>query len=281
MTMTAITPLAKPQGNPKVGPVAAFKAWLHEQGLLQAHLVPYIGSRGRVSAVMCGRRRLTSQMVKALHQGLRVPMAHLTCLQERPVPRAPISRPRVADNLGSGTHRHRIATPLTPRAVRMQMLAPPSHLRRADEEDDGTQTAEQWLEERMRDLGGMLTELDRLLDDEETSVLERFCANEEMLMGNARCPQWTGERVQTSAVSIAPLHDDALPALAGHARAKQALDPGIKLVLLVFVNQQLGMEGAPTAAQAAIQLGLPGKHRRQAWHLAVKAAAVHLVAMRY
>ena len=186
------------------------------------------------------------------------------------------ARRTVTDNLGTRDHRierRRIATPLTPRAVRMQMLAIP--------EWAAPDKIGELMEERRTDLAGMLTELDRLLSDEEAIALERFCDCEEARAGNARCPEWLAERVQTSAANYAPINDDRMQLLIVHGSVKRALPPYLGVVLQVFVSQQLCLPGAPSDAQAAIRLGIPGKHRSHAWHLAVKAAAVHLVAMRY
>lgn len=185
-------------------------------------------------------------------------------------------RRTVTDNLGTRHHpvpRHRIATPLTPRAVRRQMLAAPEWL-------DETQASE-WLETRRMELSSLLTELDRLLTDEEALTLERYVANEEMLAGQPRVPEWLGERVQTSARMSAPLPDDALEALAAHTVAKKALPRPTREVLAIFVAQQLGGEDAPSAAEAGLMRGLPGRDKRRAWWHAVAAAAARLVRMGY
>lgn len=186
------------------------------------------------------------------------------------------TRRTVTDNLGTRHHpvpRLRLATPLTLRAVRRQMLAAPEWL-------DETQAAE-WLEARRIELPRLLTELDRLLTDEEAITLERYVANEEMLAGNARVPEWLGERVQTSARMSAPLHDEAMEALAAHVLIRKALPRPTREVLSIFVLQQLGFEGAMSAAEAALFLRLPGRNKRYAWWQAVAAAAARLVRMRY
>ena len=186
------------------------------------------------------------------------------------------TRRTVTDNLGTRHHpvpRLRLATPLTLRAVRRQMLAAPEWL-------DETQAAE-WLEARRIELPRLLTELDRLLTDEEAITLERYVANEEMLAGNARVPEWLGERVQTSARMSAPLPDAALETLASHVAAKKALTPFKRSVLTAFVAQQLDLDAAMSAAEAALFLRLPGRNKRYAWWQAVAAAAARLVRMRY
>ena len=68
-------------------------------------------------------------------------------------------------------------TPLTPYAVRQQMLAAPEWL-----ESDTAAAA--WLEQRRAELSAMLTPLDLMLTEEEAWTLERYCDNEQMLAGS-------------------------------------------------------------------------------------------------
>lgn len=65
-------PIAKPT------PVEAILVRMEEQGLKQKDLVPYIGSRSKVSEVLSGKRRLTLPMIRALHHALRIPLEVLT-----------------------------------------------------------------------------------------------------------------------------------------------------------------------------------------------------------
>jgi len=57
----------------KPNPIEAIKFRMEEQGLIQRDLVPYIGSKSRVSEVLSGKRRLTMKMARALHEGLGIP----------------------------------------------------------------------------------------------------------------------------------------------------------------------------------------------------------------
>lgn len=59
-------PLAKPD------PVEAILFRMNEQGLRQADLVPYFGSRSRVSEVLARKRPLTVQMIREIAQGLGI-----------------------------------------------------------------------------------------------------------------------------------------------------------------------------------------------------------------
>jgi HTH-type transcriptional regulator/antitoxin HigA len=54
-------------------PVAAIRFRMAQQGLTNNDLVPYLGSRSRVSEVLSGRRSLSLKMIRALVRGLRIP----------------------------------------------------------------------------------------------------------------------------------------------------------------------------------------------------------------
>jgi HTH-type transcriptional regulator/antitoxin HigA len=69
---------------PTVDPIEAVRFRMEQMGLAQRHLVPYIGSKSKVSEVLSGKRRLTLPMVRALSAGLGIP-AHVL-IQETPKP---------------------------------------------------------------------------------------------------------------------------------------------------------------------------------------------------
>jgi len=54
-------------------PTEAIKFRMEQQNLTQRDLIPYIGSRSRVSEVLAGKRPLTVSMMRALHSGLGIP----------------------------------------------------------------------------------------------------------------------------------------------------------------------------------------------------------------
>jgi HTH-type transcriptional regulator / antitoxin HigA len=60
-----------PMGYPS--PVAAIAFRMEQAGLTQRDLVPFIGSRAKVSEVLSGKRPLTMPMARALHQHLCIP----------------------------------------------------------------------------------------------------------------------------------------------------------------------------------------------------------------
>ena len=57
----------------KPDPVEAIKFRMDEQGLKQRHLIPFIGSKSKVSEVLAGKRSLTVNMIRALNKGLGIP----------------------------------------------------------------------------------------------------------------------------------------------------------------------------------------------------------------
>lgn len=59
-------------------PIDAIRFRMEEQGLKQRDLIPYIGSKSKVSEVLSGKRNLTMKMVRALHEGLDIPLEVLT-----------------------------------------------------------------------------------------------------------------------------------------------------------------------------------------------------------
>ena len=54
-------------------PIQAIRFCMEEQGLRQRDLIPFIGSRSRVSEVLAGKRPLTVAMIRALSEGLDIP----------------------------------------------------------------------------------------------------------------------------------------------------------------------------------------------------------------
>ncbi len=54
-------------------PIEAVRFRMEQAGLKQQDLVPYIGSRSKVSEVLNGKRSLSLKMIRALHDGLGIP----------------------------------------------------------------------------------------------------------------------------------------------------------------------------------------------------------------
>jgi len=62
-----VFPISKPD------PVEAIRFRMEQQGLKPTDLVPFLGSRSRVSEVLSGRRNLTLKMIRALVRGWGIP----------------------------------------------------------------------------------------------------------------------------------------------------------------------------------------------------------------
>ncbi len=54
-------------------PIAAIKFRMDQMGLTRKDLEPLLGTRGRVSEVLSGRRRLSLAMIRRLNAGLNIP----------------------------------------------------------------------------------------------------------------------------------------------------------------------------------------------------------------
>lgn len=69
-------------------PVEAIKFRMEQAGLKQADLVPYIGSKSKVSEVLNGKRPLSINMIRKLHKGLGIPADVLLGESTEQVPEA-------------------------------------------------------------------------------------------------------------------------------------------------------------------------------------------------
>lgn len=58
-------------------PIEAIKFRMEQQGLNPRDLEPFIGTSGRVSEVLNGKRSLSLRMIKKLHDGLKIPYESL------------------------------------------------------------------------------------------------------------------------------------------------------------------------------------------------------------
>ncbi len=70
---------------PPPSPIEAITFVMDQRGLKQADLVPYLGSRSKVSEVLNGKRPLTLSMIRALHAGLGIP-AWILIRKGQPLP---------------------------------------------------------------------------------------------------------------------------------------------------------------------------------------------------
>ncbi|MFV0480794.1 MAG: type II toxin-antitoxin system HigA family antitoxin [Campylobacteraceae bacterium] len=58
-------------------PISAIKFRMEQEDLKQKDLVPMIGDSAIVSKVLSGQRKLTVEMIKNLHEGLKIPYESL------------------------------------------------------------------------------------------------------------------------------------------------------------------------------------------------------------
>lgn len=68
-------------------PVGAIYFRMEQQGLSQRDLIPFLGSRSKVSEVLSGKRSLTLSMIRALHSGLGIPAGVLVKEQGAALPK--------------------------------------------------------------------------------------------------------------------------------------------------------------------------------------------------
>jgi HTH-type transcriptional regulator / antitoxin HigA len=76
-------------------PIAAIKYRMEERGLSPRQLEPFIGSRGRVSEVLSGKRQLSIDMIRSLHEGLGIPYESLISNRSKNMDIDQISEPVV------------------------------------------------------------------------------------------------------------------------------------------------------------------------------------------
>ena len=58
---------------PEAHPLEVIRFVMAQNDMIDKDLMPYIGSSGRVSEVLSGRRPLTINMIRKLHKGLNIP----------------------------------------------------------------------------------------------------------------------------------------------------------------------------------------------------------------
>jgi len=93
-------------------PVMAIKFRMEEKGMNPRQLEPFIGSRARVSEVLSGKRQLSIDMIRSLHEGLGIPYEALISDRSRGGSAEQVA-PAVITNLkshGSGFGEHAFPT---------------------------------------------------------------------------------------------------------------------------------------------------------------------------
>jgi HTH-type transcriptional regulator/antitoxin HigA len=91
-------------------PVAAIKYRMEEKGFTPRDVEPYIGSRARVSEVLSGKRQLSIDMIRSLHEGLGIPYEALISERHQGTDRERVSAPAVArlNALGFALDHHEV-----------------------------------------------------------------------------------------------------------------------------------------------------------------------------
>jgi HTH-type transcriptional regulator/antitoxin HigA len=59
---------------PLPDPISAIRFRMDQQNLKPADLIPFIGSKSKVSEVLSGKRPLSLSMIRKLHSGLGIPL---------------------------------------------------------------------------------------------------------------------------------------------------------------------------------------------------------------
>ena len=87
-------------------PLEAIRFRMEQAGLGARDLVPYLGTRSRVSEVLSGRRPLSLRMIRRLHRGLGIPAEVLLQEVARPLPNGKPSAPRRRERRTSASFRN-------------------------------------------------------------------------------------------------------------------------------------------------------------------------------
>jgi HTH-type transcriptional regulator/antitoxin HigA len=76
-------------------PVGVLEYYMESRGLSRADLLPYLGSKERISEILNRKRGLSLEMIRRLHAGLGIPADLLMGKQTRPATRKTFPQPRL------------------------------------------------------------------------------------------------------------------------------------------------------------------------------------------
>jgi hypothetical protein len=127
------------------------------------------------------------------------------------------------DNIATKTApvwRGRVTTPLTPWAVRMQIIA------QAEGNTD---------EQRHTYVRRRLTALDRALTDDEAAALEEWLICEEVLSGRAKGQSW-GDRTGGGSGQRSPVPDSMMARMERHAELRRRMPVPLRFTLIHFAT---------------------------------------------
>jgi len=93
--LSALVELYEDQNHPVLppDPIDAIKFRMEQAGLTPKDLVPLMGSRGKVSEILSGKRPLTLSLIRTLHEKLAIPAAVLLCERTLPSSEKDIPKP--------------------------------------------------------------------------------------------------------------------------------------------------------------------------------------------
>ncbi len=84
-------------------PISAIRFRMEQQGLAPKDLIPYLGSRSKVSEILSGKRTLTKSMVRSLQSGLEIP-AEILIQEPKPLKDALVNKDEVVISLVKEDH---------------------------------------------------------------------------------------------------------------------------------------------------------------------------------
>lgn len=172
----------------------------------------------------------------------------------------------IQDNIATKSEpvwRRRVRTPLTPWAIRQQLI---------------TDAAELPESERLKFLAHRLTALDKALSDEAAVALEEWLLCEETLCGRGTVGDYLGSGAKESQISFSPVPDHMFERLRAHAMLKKGLKTQ-DLQLLQQLGLMMQSRDWDFGAAGRIIFGRQLQYRKAKakWIEAVAKAATRLV----
>lgn len=165
-----------------------------------------------------------------------------------------LRRENIATVPGFEVWRHRVRLPLTPRAVKAEMVK----------------------ERRV-----VQTPLDKMLTAGQADILERWAMNEQVLSGKAPTQSWGNHSSCANVGEFSPISDHRIEAAMSHSRIKKSLGEHTLEVLSAFTAMQNRHTGALSAAQYGIVLCPKAKNKSHAFLVEIREAADLLALYRY
>jgi hypothetical protein len=126
------------------------------------------------------------------------------------------------------------------------------------------------------------TELDRMLTDDEATVLERWALNEQGVSGRAKTQRWDDQPRGSGRTDFALIHDDLMGRIVRHGQVKRTLDAHMLEILAAFTAMQNRLPDALPASRYGLHFcGFRPKDKAKAFYGLVVLAAKQLVSAKY